>query len=336
MSILITGALGYIGSHISVELLNENYDIVLLDNLNNSKEKVKNRIFEITNKSAPFYNVNMLNLNDLERVFSKNNIQGVIHLAGSKSVNESISDPLKYYSNNVLGLINLLFAMQKFNVKNIIFSSSATVYGNLNKSPLKEDMPLNAINPYGSTKIVCEQILKELYNSDNNWSIGILRYFNPVGAHESGLIGEDPNGIPNNLMPYILRVASGRLEKLYIYGNDYMTEDGTGIRDFIHVVDLAKGHIKVMKTILKSKGVNIYNLGSGKGYSVLEVVKTFERVTNQRINYEIVGRRQGDLDICYADTSKALRELDWRAEKDLESMCLDSWRWEKNNMGLGG
>lgn len=336
MSILITGALGYIGSHISVELLNEGYEIVLLDNLNNSKENVKNRIFEITKQSAPFYNINLLNIKVLERVFIENDIQGVIHLAGSKSVDESILNPLKYYSNNVIGLLNLLLEMQKFNVKSIIFSSSATVYGNLNKSPLKEDMPLNAINPYGSTKIVSEQILQELYNSDNNWRIGILRYFNPVGAHESGLIGEDPNGVPNNLMPYIMQVASGRREKLFIYGNDYMTKDGTGVRDFIHVVDLAKGHIKVMKLILKSKGVNIYNLGTGKGYSVLEVVKTFEHVTNQHINYEIIGRRQGDLDICYADTSKALHELDWKAEKDLESMCLDSWRWEKNNMGLGG
>ena len=331
MSILITGATGYIGSHICIELLSSNSDIVMLDNFTNSKENVLKRIEEISNKTLKFYNVDLLDLNELNRVFEENNIQGVIHLAGYKAVSESISNPLKYYINNVGGLLNICTVMEKHNVRNMVFSSSATVYGLYNPSPLTENMTLSSINPYGSTKLVCEQILKDLHISDKRWSIDILRYFNPIGAHESGKIGEDPSGIPNNLMPFISKVASGTLPKLLVYGGDYKTKDGTGVRDYIHVVDLAKGHVLALNKNQNSKGVSIYNLGTGRGYSVLEVISAFEKASNVFIPYEIVDRRKGDIDECFADTSKACRDLKWRAEKDLKTMCLDSWRWENNN-----
>jgi len=331
MSILITGATGYIGSHICIELLSSNSDIVMLDNFTNSKENVLKRIEEISNKTLKFYNVDLLDLNDLNRVFEENIIQGVIHLAGYKSVSESVSNPLKYYINNVGGLLNLCKVMEKHNVRNMVFSSSATVYGLNNPSPLTENMALSSTNPYGNTKLVCEQILNDMHISNNTWSIDILRYFNPIGAHESGKIGDDPSGIPNNLMPYITKVAAGKLPKLLVYGGDYNTKDGTGVRDYIHVVDLAKGHIVALNKNLNSKGVSIYNLGTGKGFSVLEVISSFEEASSIFIPYEIVDRRKGDIDECFADPSKAWMDLKWRAEKDLKTMCLDSWRWENNN-----
>lgn len=265
----------------------------------------------------------------MSKVFKENDIESVIHLAAFKAVGESVFYPLKYYTNNIIGLLNLLSVMDRYNVRNMVFSSSATVYGKSNKSPLTEDMPLSSTNPYGSTKIVSEQILRELYISDNRWNIVILRYFNPAGAHESGKLGEDPNGAPNNLIPIISKVAIGKIPKLLIYGNDYSTKDGTGIRDYIHVVDLAKGHIKALEKSMESQGLNIYNLGTGKGYSVLDVIRTFENITDKKIPFEVTDRRPGDIDICFADPTKANNELNWKAEKDLEDICIDTWRWEQ-------
>jgi len=331
MNILVTGGAGYIGSHTCVELLNNGYNVIVVDNFSNSKPEVLKRIKEITGKNFIFYETDILDKNGLDIIFQENDINAVIHFAALKAVEESVRIPIKYYHNNITGTIVLCEVMEKYNVKKIVFSSSATVYGKPESVPIREDFPLNPVNPYGRTKLMIEEILKDIYISDNDWSIAILRYFNPIGAHESGKIGEDPNGIPNNLMPYITQVAIGKREKLFIYGNDYDTHDGTGVRDYIHVVDLAKGHLKALEKIMVSNGVNIFNLGTGTGYSVLDVVLTFETVTGKKIPYQITNRRPGDVDKCYADPSKAYMELDWKAEKNLEDMCRDSWNWQKNN-----
>ena len=331
MPILVTGGAGYIGSHTCVELLNAGYDIVVVDNFSNSKPEALKRVQEITGKEFKFYEVDILDREGLERVFSENNIEAVIHFAGLKAVGESVEIPLKYYHNNITGTIILCEVMQKYGVKKMVFSSSATVYGNPISVPITEDFPLGATNPYGRTKLMIEEILRDVYISDNDWSIALLRYFNPIGAHESSRIGEDPNGIPNNLMPYITQVAVGKREKLSVFGNDYDTHDGTGVRDYIHVVDLAKGHLKALEKILTTNGVDAYNLGTGVGYSVLDVVKNFEKATGEKVPYIITDRRPGDIDKCYADPTKAYKELGWKAEKNLEDMCRDSWNWQKNN-----
>jgi UDP-glucose 4-epimerase len=331
MSILVTGGAGYIGSHTCVELLDAGYDIVVVDNFSNSKPEALRRVKEITGKDFKVYAVDLLDRDGLDKVFSENDIQAVIHFAGLKAVGESVAIPLKYYYNNIMGTIILCEVMQKHGVKKIVFSSSATVYGKPESVPIKEDFPLCPTNPYGRTKYMIEEILRDVYVADNEWGIILLRYFNPIGAHESGRIGEDPNGIPNNLMPYITQVAVGKREKLYVFGNDYDTHDGTGVRDYIHVVDLAKGHLKALEKVMKDSGVDVYNLGTGMGYSVLDVVKTFERVNGVKIPYVITGRRPGDVDKCYADPTKAHKELGWKAEKNLEDMCRDSWNWQKNN-----
>lgn len=331
MALLVTGGLGYIGSHTCVELLNAGYEVIILDNLKNSKMEVLKRIEELTWKKPKFYREDLLYKDGLDRVFSENKIDAVIHFAGLKAVGESVEKPLMYYKNNVIGTINLLQVMKGHNVKKIVFSSSATVYGDENIAPFTEDMKLKATNPYGWSKFMIEQILKDIYAADNSYSISILRYFNPIGAHKSGRIGEDPNGIPNNLMPYITQVALGRREKLYIFGNDYNTHDGTGVRDYIHVVDLAIGHLKALEKINKGSGVFIYNLGTGIGYSVLDVVKAFEKANDVKIPYEIVDRRPGDIDVCYADPTKAKLELGFETQFSLETMCRDSYNWQLNN-----
>lgn len=332
MAILITGGAGYIGSHTCVELLEEGYDLVVVDNLVNSKKEVIDRIEQISNKKVKFYQIDILNEKDLEKVFKENDIEAVIHFAGLKAVGESVTVPLKYYHNNIIGTLILCKVMQKYNVRNIVFSSSATVYGENNISPLSEDLPTSATNPYGRTKLMIEEILKDLYISDKSWAISILRYFNPVGAHESSLIGEEPNGIPNNLMPYITQVALRKRDKLNVFGNTYDTHDGTGVRDYIHVVDLAKGHIKALEKILSSNGVLIYNLGTGRGYSVLDLVTTFEKVNNVKVPYKITEKRAGDIGTCYANPNRAFEELGWKAVKSLEDMCRDSYTWEKKNI----
>ena len=332
MAILVTGGAGYIGSHTCVELLEKGEEIVIVDNFSNSKPEVLDKIKDITGKKFKFYEVDLLDRTKLEKVFQDNHIEEVIHFAGLKAVGESVKKPIKYYHNNITGTLVLLELMKKYNCKKIVFSSSATVYGNPKTVPIKEDFPLSTTNPYGSTKLMIEQILKDVAVADNEFSCILLRYFNPIGAHESGLIGENPNGIPNNLMPYIARVATGQYEKLNVFGNDYDTPDGTGVRDYIHVVDLAKGHIKAIEKARDMKGVEAYNLGTGKGYSVLDLVKTFEKVNNVTVKYEIVPRRPGDIAICYADPSKAKEELGWTAEKDVEDMCRDTWNFiQKTN-----
>jgi len=304
---------------------------VVVDNFSNSKPEALKRVKEITGRDFKSYAVDLLDREGLERVFSENRIEAVIHFAGLKAVGESVAVPLKYYYNNITGTIILCEVMAMHGVKKIVFSSSATVYGNPKSVPIKEDFPLGPINPYGRTKYMIEEILRDVYVSDNQWGVILLRYFNPIGAHESGRIGEDPNGIPNNLMPYITQVAVGKREKLNVFGNDYNTHDGTGVRDYIHVVDLAKGHLKALEKVMKESGVDVYNLGTGTGYSVLDVVKTFEKATGRKIPYVITERRPGDIDMCYADPTKAHEELGWKAEKDLEDMCRDSWNWQKNN-----
>jgi UDP-glucose 4-epimerase len=331
MSILVTGGAGYIGSHTCVELLNAGYDIVVVDNFSNSKPEALKRIKEITGKNFKFYEVDILDKEGLQKVFSENNIKAVIHFAGLKAVGESVEIPLKYYHNNITGTLILCEVMKKYDVKKMVFSSSATVYGNPKSVPITEEFELSATNPYGRTKLMIEEILRDVYVSDNNWSIALLRYFNPIGAHESGKIGEDPNGIPNNLMPYITQVAVGKREKLSVFGNDYDTHVGTGVRDYIHVVDLAKGHLKALEKIMSTEGVEAYNLGTGVGYSVLDVVNNFEKATGKKVPYVITERRLGDIDKCYADPTKAYKELGWKAEKNLEDMCRDSWNWQKNN-----
>ncbi len=334
MSILVTGGAGYIGSHTVVELLNRNEDIVIVDNFVNSKPAVLEKIKKITGKDFKFYEIDVLNEEALNKVFQENNIEAVIHFAGLKAVGESVEKPIEYYHNNITGTLILLKLMKKYNCKKIVFSSSATVYGNPERVPLTEDCKTGGTtNPYGTTKLFIEQILKDVYVADNEFSISLLRYFNPIGAHESGLIGEDPNDIPNNLMPYITGVASGKFEILSVFGNDYPTKDGTGVRDYIHVVDLAKGHLKALDKIRKETGVQIYNLGTGNGYSVLDLVKTFEKVNNVEVKYKIVGRRAGDIAECYADPSKAKKELGWACEKGIEEMCKDSWNFIISNKG---
>lgn len=331
MKILVTGGAGYIGSHACVELLNAGYEVVVLDNLSNSKEEALRRVQEITGKSLKFYKADLLDTEALDTIFKQESIDAVMHFAGLKAVGESVSIPLRYYHNNITGTLLLCEAMQKYGVKNMVFSSSATVYGDPSRVPITEDFPLSATNPYGHTKLMIEQILRDLYISDNNFNIAILRYFNPVGAHKSGLIGEDPKGIPNNLVPYITQVAAGKLDELKVFGNDYPTPDGTGVRDYIHVVDLVLGHLKALDKLMTNPGVVTYNLGTGKGYSVLEMVNAFRKVTGKPIPYRIVDRRHGDIASCYADPSKANKELGWKATRGLEEMCQDAWRWQSNN-----
>lgn len=332
MTVLVTGGLGYIGSHTCVEILKNGERLIVLDNLSNSKIETKEKIEKISGKSFKFYKTDILDKEALDKVFSENKVDSVIHFAGLKAVGESVQKPLMYYTNNITGTLNLLETMEKYNVKKLVFSSSATVYGNPQKVPITEDMPLSTTNPYGSTKLMIEGILQDLCVADKEFKAVILRYFNPIGAHESGIIGEDPNGIPNNLMPYICRVASGKLKELSVFGCDYGTHDGTGVRDYIHVVDLAKGHIKALEKLDKNEcGTFIYNLGTGIGYSVLDIVKAFEKANNLEIKYRIVERRPGDVAACFADPTKAERELGWKAEKTLEDMVGSAWDYEKNN-----
>lgn len=332
MAILVTGGAGYIGSHTCVELLKEGYDVVVLDNLCNSSKKSLDRVFEITGKKIKFYEEDLLNKDGVRNIFENEKIDAVIHFAALKAVGESVKKPLQYYHNNITGTLVLCEVMEEFNVKNIVFSSSATVYGDPKVVPITEDCPKGVItNPYGQTKSMMEQILTDFNVADPSFNVVLLRYFNPVGAHESGLIGEDPKGIPNNLMPYISQVAVGKLDCLGVFGNDYDTKDGTGIRDYIHVVDLSIGHIKALKKLEKDKGVFIYNLGTGVGYSVLDMVKAFEKASNIKVKYEFKPRRAGDIAKCYADPSKAERELGWKAERNLEQMCSDTWKWQTNN-----
>lgn len=329
--ILVTGGAGFIGSHTCVELLNAGYEVVVVDNLCNSKKESIKRIEQITGKSVKFYEADILNMDALARIFETNEIDAVIHFAGLKAVGESVAKPLEYYQNNISGTINLLIVMNYYQCRKMVFSSSATVYGVNNKAPYTEDMPTSATNPYGYTKVMIEQILHDLTNADEEGAVVALRYFNPIGAHSSGLIGEDPNGIPNNLVPYIAQVASGRLEKLNVFGNDYDTPDGTGVRDYIHVVDLALGHIKALSRLLATPGCEVYNLGTGKGYSVLDVVKAFEKASGKKVNYRIAPRREGDVACCYSDASKAKEVLGWSAQYGIEDMCADSWRWQSQN-----
>lgn len=332
MSVLVTGGLGYIGSHTCVELMNASQEIVVVDNLYNCKKSSYDRIKALTGKDFSFYECDIRNSEGLNEVFEKENITSVIHFAGLKAVSESVRKPLEYFDNNITGTLVLLDVMRKHNCKKIVFSSSATVYGMNNVSPLTEDMEVGGVtNPYGRTKFMIECILKDLYVSDNSWSICLLRYFNPIGAHKSGTMGEDPNGIPNNLMPYITQVAIGKLDHLNVFGDDYDTPDGTGVRDYIHVVDLALGHIKAVEKVEGEDGLFIYNLGTGVGYSVLDVVKAFEKASGKKIPYVIGPRRDGDIATCYSDPSKAFKELGWKAERGIEEMCEDSWRWQSQN-----
>lgn len=331
-TVLVTGGAGFIGSHTSVELLNAGYDIIILDNFVNSKPESLKRIKELTGKDFKFYQADIRDEEAMTKVFAENKIDAVIHFAGLKSVPQSIKEPLNYYDNNIAGTVCLCRVMDKAGCKKLVFSSSATVYGSKNPSPLREDMPTGGTtNPYGTTKYFIEQILQDLCISDSEWGVSILRYFNPIGAHKSGRIGEDPNGIPGNLVPYITQVAIGKLECLNVCGNDYPTPDGTGVRDYIHVVDLAIGHIKALDRLLKVKGCEVYNLGTGKGYSVLDVVKAFEKASGIKINYRIAPRRAGDVACCYADATKAKEVLGWQAQYDIDDMCADSWRWQSQN-----
>ena len=333
MAVLVTGGAGYIGSHTCVELLNAGKDVVIVDNFYNCKKSSLDRIRALVKKDFKFYECDIRDKKGLDEIFKKEQIDSVIHFAGLKAVGESVHKPLEYFDNNVNGTLVLLDVMRNNGCKKIVFSSSATVYGMNNISPLTEDMEVGGVtNPYGRTKYMIECILKDLYTSDNTWSICLLRYFNPIGAHKSGTMGEDPNGIPNNLMPYITQVAIGKREYLNVWGDDYDTPDGTGVRDYIHVVDLALGHIKAVEKVEGSEGLFIYNLGTGKGYSVLDVVKAFEKASGVKIPYKIGPRRDGDIATCYSDPSKAYKELGWKAERDIEEMCEDSWRWQKQNL----
>ena len=332
MKILVTGGNGYIGSHTCVELLENNYEVIIIDNLSNSKKDTIAKIEEITNKKVIFYEGDVQDDKLLNKIFTENKIDAVIHFAGYKAVGESVSKPLMYYRNNIDSTLTLLEVMNKHNVKNIVFSSSATVYGTPKSLPIKEDFEVgHATNPYGETKIIIENILKDLYISDNDWNIAVLRYFNPIGAHKSGLIGENPNGIPNNLMPYIVKVATGELKELSIFGNDYNTKDGTGVRDYIHVVDLAKGHIKAIEWVLGSNGIDYFNLGTGNGYSVLELVEAFKKYNNIDVPYKIAPRRDGDIAECYADASYAKEKLGWSSMYGIEDMVKDSYNYVNKN-----
>lgn len=332
MAILVTGGAGYIGSHTVVELQNAGYDVVVLDNLSNASEKALDRVSKITGKPVKFYKADILDRDALNNIFDKETIESCIHFAGLKAVGESVVKPWEYYENNIAGTLTLVDVMRKNNVKNIIFSSSATVYGDPAQIPITEECPKGqCTNPYGWTKSMLEQVLTDIQKADPEWNVMLLRYFNPIGAHKSGTIGENPNGIPNNLMPYITQVAVGKLKELGVFGNDYDTPDGTGVRDYIHVVDLAKGHVKALKKIEENPGLAIYNLGTGKGYSVLDIVKNFEAATGVKIPYVIKPRRAGDIATCYCDASKAEKELGWKAENGIREMCEDSWRWQSDN-----
>lgn len=331
MAILITGGAGYIGSHAAVEFIKAGYDIVVIDNLVNSHIQSIERVKQLVNKDFPFYKIDLLDADALEQVFSKHEIDAVVHFAGLKAVGESISIPLRYYDNNVAGTIRLCEIMAKHQVKKLVFSSSATVYGIPNRVPINETFPLSAINPYGRSKLMIEDILRDIHTSDPAWSIALLRYFNPIGAHETGMIGENPSGIPNNLMPYITQVAIGKRDKLFIYGDDYETHDGTGVRDYIHVADLVKGHLKALEYLNGKTGIEAFNLGTGHGYSVLELMDTFKRASGIPVAYQVVDRRPGDVAVCYADATKAAKMLGWKAEKSLLEMCTDSWRWQRKN-----
>lgn len=332
MKVLVTGGIGYIGSHICVELLNSNHEVIVIDDLSNSKIEVKDYIKEITGKDIIFYNFNVLNEDKTEKVFKENNIDAIIHCAAFKAVGESVSKPIEYYTNNLTSTLVIAKMMKKYHVNNIVFSSSATVYGDPETVPIKETTKLGVTtNPYGTSKAMMEKILIDVQHAVPEMSVTLLRYFNPIGAHKSGLIGEDPKGIPNNLMPYIMKVATGELECLGVFGNDYDTPDGTGVRDYIHVVDLAKGHLLAIEKY-NTPGVHITNLGTGIGYSVMDVVKTFEKVNNVKVNYKLMDRRPGDIATCYADPAKALNELGWKAEKNLEDMCKDTWNFAKKHI----
>ena len=337
MAILVTGGAGYIGSHTSIELIKSGYDVIILDNFYNSKPEALNRIKKISGGDFKFYECDIRDKAGLDKVFAENDIEAVIHFAGLKAVGESCRKPLEYYENNIGGTVTLCEAMRDAGCKKIVFSSSATVYGSNNPSPLREDMPAGGTtNPYGTTKLYIETVLSDLYASDNEWSVVILRYFNPIGAHKSGLIGEDPNGIPNNLMPYITQVAIGKLDHLNVFGDDYPTHDGTGVRDYIHVVDLADAHLKALDKLETLEGIDYYNVGTGNGYSVLDIVNAYEKATGLKVNYKIAPRRPGDIDECYADPEKAYRELGWSAKRGIEEMCRDSANWQaKNPNGYG-
>lgn len=331
MKILVTGGAGYIGSHTCLELLNKGYEVVVVDNLSNSKEESLKRVQDLTGKTLAFHKVDLLDEKALDGVFAGSPVEAVIHFAGLKAVGESVTIPLKYYHNNVTGTLILCEVMSRHDVKNIVFSSSATVYGDPHTVPITEDFPLSATNPYGRTKLMIEEILSDLHRADNGWNIALLRYFNPVGAHHSARIGEDPNDIPNNLLPYISQVAIGKLSELSVFGNDYPTPDGTGVRDYIHVVDLALGHLKALEKLTSNPGTVTYNLGTGQGYSVLDMVSAFEKASGKKVPYKIVGRRSGDIAACYADPSFAKKELGWAAEKSLDEMCTDAWKWQSTN-----
>ena len=331
MKILVTGGAGYIGSHTCTELLDRGYEIAVLDNLCNSCEKSLDVVRDITGKDFPFYKVDMLDYDEMEKVFAENKFDSVIHFAGLKAVGESTQIPIKYYHNNITGTLNLLRLMEKYDVNNIVFSSSATVYGKPKSVPIREDFPLSATNPYGATKLMIENILTDVQKANPKLSVALLRYFNPIGAHKSGRMGEDPRGIPNNLLPYVSQVAVGKLECLGVFGDDYPTVDGTGVRDYIHVVDLACGHVATVDHCTNKPGVYIYNLGTGNGYSVLQIVDAFSKVCGKPIPYKICPRRPGDIAECYADASKAKAELGWEAKYGIEEMCEDAWRWQKNN-----
>ena len=331
MNILVTGGAGYIGSHTCVELLNEGHQVTVVDNLSNSREESLRRVQDLTGKTPAFHRVDLLDRPALEAVFAAGSFDAVIHFAGLKAVGESVSIPLKYYHNNITGTLVLCDVMQDHGVCNLIFSSSATVYGYPEKVPVTEDMPLSATNPYGRTKLMIEQILADLHVADPRWNVVLLRYFNPVGAHTSGRIGEDPADIPNNLLPYIAQVAVGRLDELQVFGGDYPTPDGTGVRDFIHVVDLSRGHVQALTCFSRQPAVRAYNLGTGRGVSVLEILAAFEKACGRKIPYRITGRRPGDVAVCYADPTKAEQELDWRALRDIGDMCRDAWKWQSEN-----
>lgn len=331
MNVLVTGGAGYIGSHTVLELLESGHQVIVIDNLSNSSSEAIKRVEKITNKKVTFYEEDLLNQGAVRDIFETHDIDSVIHFAGYKAVGESVEKPLMYYNNNITSTLILCEVMHEYAVKNLVFSSSATVYGDPEYVPITENFPLSATNPYGRTKLFIEYILKDLQIADNSWNISLLRYFNPVGAHESGLIGEDPNDIPNNLMPYISQVAVGKLEKLSVFGNDYPTADGTGVRDYIHVVDLAVGHLKALEMLETNPGLIVHNLGTGKGSSVLDMIKAFEKASGKKVPYEITDRRPGDIAECFADPSKAEKELNWKAERNITQMCEDTWRWQSQN-----
>lgn len=331
MKILVTGGAGFIASHTNVELLNAGYDVVVVDNLVNSSRESVARVEELTGKKISFYEEDLLNEKAIDAIFEKENIDSVIHFAALKAVGESCQIPLRYFDNNLTGTLNLLKVMEKHGVKSIVFSSSATVYGKPESVPIREDFPLSVSNPYGRTKLIMEDMLRDIYKSDNEWDIALLRYFNPIGAHESGMIGENPHGIPNNLLPYVAKVAAGQLECVNVFGDDYDTPDGTGVRDYIHVVDLATGHIKALEKLVTHPGLVTYNLGTGVGYSVLDIIKNFEKACGKEIPYKITPRRPGDIDMCYADPTKAKEELGWEATRSIDKMCEDAWRWQTKN-----